>query len=79
MITPEQIPIPKEVATAVERLLNLYLVGGLTQSEGYSIGHALVEAALNAWPGAYQTKGYNTYFENYFDHVVIPLPQEPEA
>lgn len=37
---------------------------------------ASIAAALNAWPGAYHSKGYNTYFENYFDHVIVPLPQE---
>ncbi len=74
MIKPDQ--IPDEVVKAVERLLNLYLVGGLTQSEGHSIGHALVEAAINAWPGMRMMVDIDTGDDA---AIKLPLTQEPEA
>ena len=63
MIKPEQVP-----DAVVDALLDPSNVGCSWKEA--------IAAALNAWPGAYQTTGYNTYFENLFDHVVIPLPQE---
>ena len=63
------ITIPPEVAEAVERLLNRYLVGGLTQSEEFSIGHALANAAINAWPDGTVSK-----FEWGKAFIILPLP-----
>lgn len=68
MLKPEQ--IPPEVVEAVERLLNLYLVGGLTQSEEFSIGHALAQAVINAWP---EMSARPTFGPS---RIILPLPQE---
>lgn len=80
--------IPDEVVEAaasdiVQTLQSIAAENGVTMTgaeevmDGFrEVARASIAAALNAWPGAYQTTGYNTYFENLFDHVVIPLPQE---
>ena len=71
-----RITIPPEAVEAAARAM--WRTDDPSQWEkGMAI--AAIAAAIRAWPGAYHSKGYNTYFENYFDHVVIPLPQEPEA
>ena len=77
MLKPEQGPgdmgvlakqVPKASITALRGLICCGCDTCLSKA---------IAAAIRAWPGAYQTTGYNTYFENLFDHVVIPLPQEP--
>ena len=72
MIRPDQ--IPPEVVEAAYVAFTTKLHDNWRDELRASIA-----AALAAWPGAYHAKGYNTYFEGDFDHVVIPLPQEPEA
>ena len=78
MIRADQ--IPDEVAEAVERLLNTYLVGGLTQSEGHSIGHALVEVALAAWPDRHLHEWQRPWLGGMKGtDIILPLPQEPRT
>ena len=80
MLTAEQ--IPDEVVEAAAK--------AASEDRGYDwemhpnfhkafrrMATAAIRAALEAWPGSRHSKGYNTFFEGYFDHIILPLPQEP--
>jgi len=55
-------------------------VKSMTDDELGEIVFAACLAALNAWPGAYETpRAYNMMLGDHFDSLIIPLRQEPRT